>query len=287
MQQINTLLRECYHHAGLDRNGGVNYSALVGLKTKAVDLDVPFHGHHPELYADILRPGKFISRSDLRHTHHTAAKDAARFGWNRNYIEKRACNPKYHLSSCVSEKLISYEIVRSIYRKQIRGIPYKGFRCKKHDFLLGNIMLAILEQRHPTVTFFNNDTMGTLGGTLGGKFYNYGAVLSSFLGDGTQPKYYRPVFLTGGAHRCARGFWSTRKTQRQHDILMQALRFRPIEGWKRYDSEFSVLQVATRTYYYEPDAKIAAWLTTSRFILSNATETKRNRNGYDQIRNVG
>jgi len=290
---------------GLGRNGGVNHNALIELKVKAIDLDLPFHGRHPELYADILRPGKFISRSNIMKTHRTQPKDAVRFGWDRNYVEKRkcvdgqntvlarhaakqgiplfelslACNPERHLSSCPSKKLISYEIVRNIYRKQLRGVPYKGFCCKRHVFLLGNVMAAVLERKHPEITFFNNDTMGTLGGIVGEKLYNYGVVVSSFLGDGMFPKYYRPVLLTGGAHKCARGFWSTKKTQRQHDILMQALRFRPIEKWKTYDSEFSALQVATRTYLYTPDVKISTWLAASRFILSNVTETKRKRRG--------
>lgn len=290
---VCALLAKCYESAGLGRAGRPNLAALRELEIRAMRNAKPVAKRGCEFHLNLARPGDVLTRGEVLTPLAVKTKDAERFGWSRNYSAKRkcvniqtrnlrthsrrqrirlvelslACNPENHLASCVSAELISYEISPHIHHKQKAGEPYQGFWCRKQTYLRGNVMAAVLEERHPKANFFNNDTMGTLAGLVGKRLRSYGAVLTAFLGDGTAPRYYRPVLLTGGTRTNARGFSSTRHTQEEQDRLMRKLCFEPIEPWYSYPSEFSALEIATRTYFYKPNRSVCAWRASSDFIL--------------------
>lgn len=311
LTDVSTLMLKCHQNAGLASSGQLDFSALRELEIRAMKNATLNGREGREFFPNLPQPRDVCARAEILRPFADRKGNAERFGWRSNYRVKRECirdqnehlraharqhhvrlveltvarNPEYHLSTCVSSELISYEMSARVHRKQEAGAPYRGFKCRKQTYIHGNIMEAILEGRHPTTSFFNNDTVISLTGYNGKRLSGYGAILTAFLGEGTKSLYYRSALLTGGPGTAVRGLPNTTETKREQDDLMRRLCFKPIEEWHTYPAEFSASDIVTRTYFYAPDERVCAWLETSRFILHMAfrereektCQQKRNR----------
>lgn len=207
---------------------------------------------------DVERPGKrFVVKAQAA----TLKEHSRKHGLVLKEIAP-AGNPQQHLLSCVSRRLVSYELSKYIHRRQRKDAPYPSRCCRTQRYLRGNIANAILSGAHSECNFFNNDIMGTL---VSSKLPGYEVLLLAFLRDGKQPCYYRAVHVTGGKSTNKRGFPTNSVTKQRADRLLGALGFAPVERWYSYQDY--KLPVVTRTYFYYPQKKVQQWISHTSLLL--------------------